>query len=66
MESVIVVAGGSGTRMGASTPKQFLLLNGKPILMHTIEQFYAYNQQISIVLVLPTLLVGQLLLRRMK
>ncbi len=53
MESVIVVAGGSGTRMGASTPKQFLLLNGKPILMHTIEQFYAYNPQISIVLVLP-------------
>ena len=35
---VIIVAGGSGTRMQAAIPKQFLLLNGnRPVLMHTIE-----------------------------
>ena len=35
----LIVAGGSGTRFGAQMPKQFLLLEGKPILMHTIEAF---------------------------
>jgi 2-C-methyl-D-erythritol 4-phosphate cytidylyltransferase len=37
----IIVAGGSGSRMKSDIPKQFLLLNGKPILQHTIEQFVA-------------------------
>ncbi|NOZ47807.1 MAG: 2-C-methyl-D-erythritol 4-phosphate cytidylyltransferase [Chlorobi bacterium] len=50
---VIVVAGGSGKRMKTKTPKQFLLLNNLPVLMHTIMAFYAYNKNISIVLVLP-------------
>ncbi len=36
---VIIVAGGKGTRMGGSLPKQFQNLNGKPILMHTLERF---------------------------
>ncbi|MFD2933598.1 2-C-methyl-D-erythritol 4-phosphate cytidylyltransferase [Spirosoma flavum] len=35
----IIVAGGSGNRMKSDVPKQFLLLNGKPILQHTIERF---------------------------
>ena len=35
----VIVAGGSGTRFGAQTPKQFLELAGKPILMRTIEAF---------------------------
>ncbi len=35
----LIVAGGSGTRMGADVPKQFLLLAGKPVLMHTLERF---------------------------
>ncbi len=49
---VIIVAGGSGTRMQSAVPKQFLLLNGKPVLMHTIEAFHhsASNPQIIIVL----------------
>lgn len=48
----LIVAGGSGTRMETNVPKQFLLLAGKPILMHTIEAFY--NSEIShIILVLP-------------
>ncbi len=36
---IIIVAGGSGTRFGSATPKQFLPLNGRPVLMHTIERF---------------------------
>jgi 2-C-methyl-D-erythritol 4-phosphate cytidylyltransferase len=50
---VIIVAGGSGTRMGTDVPKQFLLLVGKPILMHTIEVFYRFDQTMKIVVVLP-------------
>ncbi|NOU18332.1 MAG: 2-C-methyl-D-erythritol 4-phosphate cytidylyltransferase [Bacteroidales bacterium] len=50
---VIIVAGGSGTRMGADIPKQFLPLLGKPILIHTIETFLALPSIIEIILVLP-------------
>ncbi len=48
---VIIVAGGKGTRFSStnvtptSVPKQFLLLNNKPVLMHTIERFHAYLSQ---------------------
>jgi 2-C-methyl-D-erythritol 4-phosphate cytidylyltransferase len=51
--SVVIVAGGSGKRMGADVPKQFLLLKSRPILMHTIEAFYNFDNSINIVLVLP-------------
>ncbi len=47
---IIIVAGGSGQRMGADTPKQFLLLNEKPILMHTIEKFLPFSKNIFLVL----------------
>jgi 2-C-methyl-D-erythritol 4-phosphate cytidylyltransferase len=50
---VLIVAGGKGLRMGGELPKQFLLLAGKPILMHTLEQFYLYDSAIKLVLVLP-------------
>lgn len=50
---VIIVAGGTGTRMNAGMPKQFISLAGKPILMHTIEKFYAADQAMKIILVLP-------------
>lgn len=49
----LIVAGGSGTRMNNDTPKQFLEILGKPILMHTIAKFYLYSPLIKIVLVLP-------------
>ena len=52
-KAIIIVAGGKGTRMGVSLPKQFLVLGGKPILMHTIERFYGYDSNMKIVLVLP-------------
>lgn len=50
---VIIVAGGSGKRMGTDVPKQFLSLKGKPVLMHTIAQFYNYSSAIEILVVLP-------------
>jgi 2-C-methyl-D-erythritol 4-phosphate cytidylyltransferase len=49
----LIVAGGAGKRMGAEVPKQFLELDGKPVLMHTIEKFGAYDSSLKIVLVLP-------------
>lgn len=49
----IIVAGGLGTRMNAGIPKQFLLLGGKPVLMHSIESFSSSYSDITIILVLP-------------
>lgn len=48
----IIVAGGIGNRMGNDLPKQFLLLNGKPVLMYSIEQFYKHDQDTKIIVVL--------------
>ncbi len=50
---VLIVAGGSGRRMGSATPKQFLLLRQRPLLMHTIEKFHTFDASVSITLVLP-------------
>jgi 2-C-methyl-D-erythritol 4-phosphate cytidylyltransferase len=50
---VIVVAGGSGSRMGSEIPKQFLELFGKPVLMHTIQVFHDFDPESKIILVLP-------------
>ena len=52
-EHVIIVAGGSGTRMQSQLPKQFIRIGLQPILMHTIRRFYEYNAAIHIILVLP-------------
>lgn len=48
----IIVAGGLGTRFGASTPKQLALLNGKPLLLYSLEAFYAFHSSIHLILVL--------------
>ena len=50
----IIVAGGSGRRMKSAIPKQFLLLEGKPLLMHTIQRFHSFDRDIEIILVLPS------------
>ncbi len=50
---VVIVAGGSGKRMGTETPKQFLELAGRPVLMHTIERFKKFSETIEIITVLP-------------
>ncbi len=49
----VIVAGGSGQRMGADTPKQFLLLKGKPLLWHTLQAFLSAFDDLQIILVLP-------------
>jgi 2-C-methyl-D-erythritol 4-phosphate cytidylyltransferase len=48
----LIVGGGSGTRMGAAIPKQFMMLNEKPVLMHTIQAFYLSSLNPEIILVL--------------
>lgn len=50
---VIIVAGGSGNRMQSDVPKQFLVLQGLPVLMHTIKLFKRYDASIDVILVLP-------------
>lgn len=47
----IIVAGGSGTRMGADIPKQFIKLGGKPLLQHTIEKFLSLSFPVGIIVV---------------
>src|SRR5215471_4123124 len=49
----VIVAGGSGTRMGNVIPKQFLLLKGKPLLWYTIDSFLRAFDDTEIILVLP-------------
>lgn len=53
MDYAVIVAGGKGLRMGASIPKQFLPVNGLPILMLTIKRFREYDGSLRIILVLP-------------
>ena len=50
---IIIVAGGSGSRMGLVTPKQFLELHGLPILMHTLKKFQQSIDDGEIILALP-------------
>jgi 2-C-methyl-D-erythritol 4-phosphate cytidylyltransferase len=49
----IIVAGGSGIRMGGSLPKQFILLDEKPVLYYTIKTFLESYEDLQIILVLP-------------
>lgn len=49
----ILVAGGQGLRMGGDVPKQFLPLDGRPVLMHTIDRFREVFPDMHIIVVLP-------------
>lgn len=51
--SIVIVAGGKGLRMGKDIPKQFLVLKNLPILMHTIQNFFEWDPTAEIILVLP-------------
>jgi 2-C-methyl-D-erythritol 4-phosphate cytidylyltransferase len=53
IEYAIIVAGGKGTRINSEVPKQFLEVNGLPVLMHTINAFLDYSKSLQIILVLP-------------
>ncbi len=50
---VIIVAGGSGQRMGSSIPKQFLCIHKEIILMKSIRAFYEFDSSLNIILALP-------------
>ena len=64
----IIVAGGTGQRMGSVVPKQFLEIEHKSILTHTIDQFVAAFSDLEIVVVLPEgyLKQGEEILRKSK
>jgi 2-C-methyl-D-erythritol 4-phosphate cytidylyltransferase len=49
----IIVAGGKGLRMGGELPKQFIPVEGRPVLMRTLDAFHAFDSTIEIILVLP-------------
>lgn len=52
-KAVILVAGGKGLRMQTDIPKQFIEIQGKPILMHTLENFYKFDNSMQLILVIP-------------
>ncbi len=49
----ILVAGGSGMRMQSLVPKQFLMLDERPVLFHTLEKFYNADLETDLIVVLP-------------
>lgn len=49
----VIVAGGSGTRMGMELPKQFLKVKGKPLLFYTLDVFLRAYDDLKVILVLP-------------
>ncbi len=53
MKYALIVAGGRGSRMQSTTPKQFIEVGGLPILMRAIRAFYQYSQTIKIIVVIP-------------
>lgn len=53
MNVAIIVAGGKGTRFGANRPKQFLEINGTPIIVHTLRQFEQAQEIDLVVVVVP-------------
>ena len=55
---VVIVAGGSGTRVGGQELKQFRWVAGKPMLLHSLQTFMARKDVVSVVCVLPPALAG--------
>ncbi len=54
MKTIIITAGGIGTRMQSDVPKQFLVIDDQPVLMHTLRRFYLFDATIQIILTLPS------------
>ena len=54
----VIVAGGNGSRMGSALPKQFLIINGKPLLFYCLETFLNAYDDLKIILVLPEEYMG--------
>lgn len=53
LKYAIIVAGGTGTRMGGQLPKQFMMLKNKPVLYYTIKTFLDSYDDMRVILVLP-------------
>lgn len=51
-KAVIIVAAGSGSRMGGELPKQYLQLREKPLIIHTLEKFKRFDPDMRVVVVL--------------
>jgi len=51
-EYALIVAGGKGTRISSTLPKQFMELLGRPVLLHTLDCFFRYSENITVILVL--------------
>src|SRR5690606_14131902 len=51
--TTIIVAGGSGKRLGGPVPKQFQTVNGRPLLMWTITAFHRFDPTMPLIVVLP-------------
>lgn len=51
-QGVVIVAGGTGRRMGEGIPKQYREIAGKAVILHTLDRFLAFDPEISIVVVL--------------
>lgn len=49
----VILAAGEGRRMHSSLPKQFMELEGKPVLRYTLERFLEFDPQIRLIVVLP-------------
>ncbi len=54
----VIVAGGKGSRMGSELPKQFLIINGKPLLYYCLKTFLKSYDDLKIILVLPEECMG--------
>lgn len=57
---VIIVAGGTGSRMNSATPKQFLMLGNAPVIIHTIKRFVEFDSNMGVVVVIHADYVAEL------
>jgi 2-C-methyl-D-erythritol 4-phosphate cytidylyltransferase len=55
----VIVAGGAGTRLGISVPKAFVELAGRPMLLHSLEQFERHALTVALILVVPAEMTAQ-------
>ena len=53
-KAVIIVAGGSGSRMGGRLPKQYLELEGKALIVHALEKFLRFDPGMEVVVVMAS------------
>ncbi len=58
-EEVIIVAGGTGSRMNSELPKQFISVLNRPVIIHTLEKFYAWKPTMHVVVVMNESFIDQ-------